>query len=646
MGKIIENTPLKVVTFLLSFLMFFVMVASIVCCIVMFFNDFYTQDFATLEKRMMGEFAEDEMYKLISLYNYSDDALKKYYDDKNILYQIKNEYTGETLTNFIGQECITEYSKIKSTVRYEDIEKRDSFLIGESEIEDGSFDEKYVYDDGEKIYFTEEKITFRILIPREMKYTDRFFLLEKAITMGYNNRYTMIFVSILSLIGTFVVYSYMFISVGHKKGCDGIKVAMLNNIPIDIFSKFIFVFYILIKWLFGRQYDLIKTILMVAAISIIAYFILLWYLLSFVVQAKSKSLVKRTVTFWLVKKVKKIFNIIGYLYKKIATVYKVAIVLSALWTLLTVFILLNISESSFLVIGFVIISIIASVFIIIEAIAFQTVKQGTEKIVNGDLENKINTLYMFGDMKKFAQSLNNINQGLQTAIDDKMKSERFKTELITNVSHDIKTPLTSIINYIDLIKKENCENYKINEYIEVLDRQSFRLKKLIEDLIEASKASTGNIAVNLTKCNLSLLINQAIGEFTDKFENNKLQLVQTSIDDDVYVIADGRHLWRVFDNLLNNICKYALEGTRVYIDIMRDNDNVFIFFKNISKQPINLSSEELLERFVRGDKSRNTEGSGLGLSIAESLIKLQNGNFNILTDGDLFKVKITLELAK
>ncbi len=212
------------------------------------------------------------------------------------------------------------------------------------------------------------------------------------------------------------------------------------------------------------------------------------------------------------------------------------------------------------------------------------------------------------------------------------------------MSHDIKTPLTSIVNYVDLIKKEDCSNPKINEYIEVLDRQSNRLKKLIEDLVEASKASSGTLSVKLERCNLSVLVNQAIGEFTEKLENENLTVVQSIENQNIYVLADGKRLWRVFDNLLTNICKYALPGTRVYIDLISDQNKATVTFRNISKQAINLSGEELTERFVRGDRSRNTEGSGLGLSIAKSLTELQKGIFEITTDGDLFKVKITFNI--
>ena len=219
-----------------------------------------------------------------------------------------------------------------------------------------------------------------------------------------------------------------------------------------------------------------------------------------------------------------------------------------------------------------------------------------------------------------------------------MKSEHLKTELITNVSHDLKTPLTSIINYADLLGTQNADPEQVAEYAEVLLRQSKRLKKLLDDLLEASKATTGNLEVNLEPCEISVLLSQAVGEYEQRFEEKQLALIVRQPEESVVITADGRHLWRVFDNLLNNICKYAQENTRVYLTVEKDEREVRIIFRNMSKYPLELSAEELEERFVRGDKSRHMEGNGLGLSIAGSLTELQGGHMDITTDGDLFKV--------
>nr|WP_305147810.1 HAMP domain-containing sensor histidine kinase [Clostridium sp. DFI.5.61] len=223
-----------------------------------------------------------------------------------------------------------------------------------------------------------------------------------------------------------------------------------------------------------------------------------------------------------------------------------------------------------------------------------------------------------------------------------MKSERFKAELITNVSHDLKTPLTSIINYVNLLKMEEVENPKAREYIEVLDRKSQRLKKLTEDLVEASKASTGALTVNREKIGMCQLVDQALGEYEEKLEARKLTVVPSLPEGETYVYADGRHLWRVIDNLLGNCAKYAMEGTRIYLELVRGKGQVTLSIKNISRDPLNVPPERLMERFVRGDESRTTEGSGLGLSIARSLTELQGGTFELAVDGDLFKATVTM----
>ena len=236
--------------------------------------------------------------------------------------------------------------------------------------------------------------------------------------------------------------------------------------------------------------------------------------------------------------------------------------------------------------------------------------------------------------------INDIAGGFSNAIQESLKSERLKTELITNVSHDIKTPLTSIINYVDLIKKEDIQNEKIKEYVDILDKKSQRLKKLTEDLVEASKASSGNIKLNLEEIRVKELINQTIGEFKDKFESKNLIIETNMPEEDVKITADNRYMYRIIENLFSNITKYAQDGTRVYIDVKKKNKNIEISIKNISKDRLNISADELMQRFVRGDKSRFTEGSGLGLSIAKSLTELQKGTFDITIDGDLFKVEM------
>ena len=263
-----------------------------------------------------------------------------------------------------------------------------------------------------------------------------------------------------------------------------------------------------------------------------------------------------------------------------------------------------------------------------------------KEMAEGNLDRKADTSKMFWVFRAHGEHLNQISDGMSKAVEARMKSEHLKTELITNVSHDIKTPLTSIINYVDLLQKDDMDEKTRQEYIEVLSRQSARLKKLIEDLVEASKASTGNIQINWAEIDANMLLEQAVAEYEDKLANAGLKVVFTRSEVPAVIRADGQHLWRVFDNLLANISKYAMPGTRVYASVIHETGSVRIEFKNISREALNVSSDELMERFVRGDSSRNTEGSGLGLSIANSLCTLMRADFKLSIDGDLFKAVI------
>ena len=277
--------------------------------------------------------------------------------------------------------------------------------------------------------------------------------------------------------------------------------------------------------------------------------------------------------------------------------------------------------------------------------AFGTLLGGVKRMNKGDLDNKVNDQLLIGSFRDFAQELNGLADVAVVAAQKQLKSERMRTELITNVSHDIKTPLTSIINYVDLLKMPHSEEEQ-EAYLEVLSRQSQRLKKLVDDLMELSKASTGNMSVDIICMDAVEAVTQALGEFSDKLEQADLQPVFRQPEEPVKMQADGRLVWRVLSNLLSNAVKYAQPGTRLYVDLNRVEDKVILSVKNISREELNVSAEELLERFVRGDASRNTDGSGLGLNIAQSLMQLQKGELQLLVDGDLFKVTLIFPAAE
>lgn len=272
--------------------------------------------------------------------------------------------------------------------------------------------------------------------------------------------------------------------------------------------------------------------------------------------------------------------------------------------------------------------------------SLRKLQKGARTIAKGDFEHRVGTEGLFWDFKEHAENLNSISDGMAVAVEEKLRSERMKTELITNVSHDLKTPLTSIINYAGLLAEENLDDEARTEYADVLIRQSDKLKRLIEDLVEASKASTGNLEILPAPCDVCVFLSQASGEYEDKMQEAGLQLVTKFPEKHICILADSRRMWRVFDNLMNNIYKYAQQGTRVYLTLEEHPDTVTITFKNISREPLNIAASELMERFVRGDTSRNTDGNGLGLSIARSLTELQGGMFSLEIDGDLFKVML------
>lgn len=289
--------------------------------------------------------------------------------------------------------------------------------------------------------------------------------------------------------------------------------------------------------------------------------------------------------------------------------------------------------------------------LVLAALALRTaestmrLRTSAEELAKGNLGYQIPLEGMTGELLQFGRDMNAISHVVAAAVEDQTRSEHLKTELVTNVSHDIKTPLTSIINYADLIGRESSDNEKITEYAQVLHRQSTRLKKLIEDLMEVSKAATGNLEMYLERCQAGVLLSQAMGEFEQRLRERGIEVIIRQGQEPVWILADPRMLWRILDNLMTNICKYAQSDTRVYLILETQDNQAVLTFKNISSYRLDMDASELMERFVRGDRSRHTEGSGLGLSIARSLAELQGGSMHLITDGDLFKVILVFPIA-
>ena len=454
----------------------------------------------------------------------------------------------------------------------------------------------------------------------------------------YKYSYSTLIISII--IGS-IELIYLIYSLGYVKNKEEIYLSWLDKIPLEIlFFGYCLLFFVeaalLVMCLSVISVDVNLCVMLIMLVGYFSVLSALYGAGTLLKRIKAHTFFKNSITYrilkWLIQKYKNVKNIISSnknLGGKIA-LYFIGIV--------TVSILIGLIFKEFGILLDIVFWIWCYYKIMKEVDKFKQIHDATEKIYKGDTNIKLDESLYTGVLKELAIYINDIAGGFSNAIKESLKSERLKTELITNVSHDIKTPLTSIINYVDLLKQENIQNEKAKEYIEVLDNKSQRLKKLIEDLVEASKASSGNIKINKEVLNVKELLNQVTGEFEDKFNSRGLNIISKLPEKTVYIKADSRYLYRVLENIYSNVAKYAEENTRVYIDcILEEENTVTIYVKNISKDELNISADELMQRFVRGDKSRNTE---VGLSIAKSLTELQDGTFNIYLDGDLFKVAI------
>ena len=493
---------------------------------------------------------------------------------------------------------------------------------------------------------TSPKTTYQmvVILPQNVgtdwNSTDLYVQANTLLNFVYSMRYTALVTMFVSFIIGAAAFVFLMCAAGHRNGTDEIVTTVWDHLWLDVFAvgavlAEVFVFYVAAIFLINVDVAYLPFILFVTAVATLCMgWLLLLFLLSFSVRVKLGKWWRHTLCYQLSRKIgqfgRMIWENIGFLWKVI-----LVMLVLAFFEGIGVLMFFN---SDIALLLWLLEKLVLYPLVLWYCVQLNQLKSGTEKIAGGEPGYQISTKRMTGIFKEQGEQINHISDGMTHAIEERMKSERFKTELITNVSHDIKTPLTSIINYVDLLEKEDLHNETAQEYLEVLERQSSRLKKLIEDLIEASKASTGNLPVHLERLEAGIFMTQTVGEFEEKTKAAGLDLVIEKPETPVYIMADSRHFWRVIDNLMNNICKYAQSGTRVYINLEVKEAQVSITFRNTSKYPLNISSDELMERFVRGDASRNTEGSGLGLSIANSLMDLMGGTFRLYVDGDLFKV--------
>lgn len=483
---------------------------------------------------------------------------------------------------------------------------------------------------------------------------DEFYYIDWLGKTVLKNETKTVIVTLVSFFIGLLLYTYLVKTAGRKDEDGNFQLSLFDRTPLEFLLALLSAVIIGIPFLidysdsFGDHFELAVIVVFLGVVLALAAMISLSITIS--ARIKSKTLFKsfliyilisgffkfiKNLSKWFINLMEKLsFYGISFLY--------LAIVFGFDFLISMIFLSMGFNDE-FEIFLYLFLKFCLYVFVAFIVVQMKKIQNGINEISTGNLEYKINTAYMLPPFKKIAQRLNEIGKGMDLAIDDKVKSERLKAELITNVSHDIKTPLTSIINYVDILKREGLGSPNASSYLEVIDRQSARLKKLTEDLVEASKANTGNINVIITDVNVNVLLAQAVGEYSEKFEAGDLEPVVTLSETEPIIKADGNLLWRIFDNLLSNICKYSKSGTRVYLETACVGDKVTMTFKNISNQSLNIPGDELMERFVRGDSSRNTEGSGLGLSIAKSFAVLQNADFRIDIDGDLFKSIISFD---
>lgn len=677
--SMLKNQVLKTIAFLT--LPIFAMII-IVDCIIIYYavacpeikenKDFYDTDMfidsymGEVERKGLSLKDEVEGGYFIDEYGYWIDPLED--SDRTPIYVQDGEYkiyyqTNHTKKKFIyllvNEETKIAYTNIQQTSKTNTIEKLKQVIISNN---------KYWSISNNQIQTNVERLSEENIVRNEDLQKISEFSMNKQyytafdetvqnldstsdITLNralYNQTKSLYKYSYSTLIISIIIGSieliYLIYSLGYVKNKEEIYLSWLDKIPLEILFFGYFLLFFVEAALLAICLSVISVDvnLCVMLIMLVGYFSVLSALYgagTLLKRIKVHTFFKNSVTYrilkWLVQKYKNVKNTISSnknLGGKIA-LYFIGIV--------TVSILIGLIFKEFGILLDIVFWIWCYYKIMKEVDKFKQIHDATEKIYKGDTDIKLDESLYTGVLKELAIYINDIAGGFSNTIKESLKSERLKTELITNVSHDIKTPLTSIINYVDLLKQENIQNEKAKEYIEVLDNKSQRLKKLIEDLVEASKASSGNIKINKEVLNVKELLNQVTGEFEDKFNSRCLNIISKLPEETVYIKADSRYLYRVLENTYSNVAKYAEENTRVYIDcILEEKNTVAIYVKNISKDELNISADELMQRFVRGDKSRNTEGSGLGLSIAKSLTELQDGTFNIYLDGDLFKVAI------
>ncbi len=630
----------KVILFLTVIVCFYAVIGSAIGVYVManWSSDFYSSSEEALQKDMIDSYTREQVQRKLLPYVYGDELPSTEDGGTSLRYRISiahivgsTEVSSNHFNGVQAKMANLAYTYYFAKGVYHNAEDGwiDLLELSEQEVQTLAPGSDYYNCTLAEIY------TVEAYVDESVQVIDRIYLIREIVHIAYAMRYRIVIVAAAAFVLGLVAFIALMCVTGKRREDEEIHLGPIARVPLDVLLGVIlfgaFIAYLVL--------DEGAGFIVSFALVILWVHLLLGFCMDIAARIKAKTLFKNTLIY-------RIFRGILQLFKTLPLTWKAVLALGIFW-LFEMIVYLGIRfQPGMVVVSMVLERIVLFVLIIMGVFWMKKLQEAGKRMAAGDLSYKVDTKNMwYSDLKQHGEDLNSISVGMQRAVEQQMKSERMKTELITNVSHDIKTPLTSIINYADLISKEETDNENIKEYAEVLTRQSARLKRLIEDLVEASRASTGNLEVVLTQCEAATFVEQAAGEYEERLQAQNLTLVTQCEDAPMPIMADGRRMWRVFDNLMNNICKYAQPGTRVYLTLSRFNNNVLFTFKNTSREALNISAEELMERFVRGDESRHTEGNGLGLSIARSLTELQGGNLNLIIDGDLFKAILRFPIA-
>lgn len=588
----------------------------------------------------MERVGQEDVYDLFSLYllpgqSGKEDPLQ----NTNATFEIVKEDGTRVAGNYKGQQTPYYFSR--------SFQPREFLGYGGESSYQGNRPEDSTHEDPDTMY--QVTIYLNPIFSANDKYKNTFEWVNWGVNTLQHIGYGIFAIAAFSALAAIGCFVFLLCSAGHRKGADCIVAGpVVRKVPFDLLSALVFgagffLLYLSVESVYAPSDFLIFLSMSVCLLAALILGTL--YCMNFAVRVKLGTWWENTLLFRFGRSFfhfcKKLLKKASWLLHRLPLIWKTAIFCAVFFLASLINVMLGLDGARAILWLFAMILLLPAFLYI--ALMLRSLLEGSRALANGDLSYQIDTTKMIWDFKDAGENLNQISSGMALAVEERLKSERFKTELITNVSHDIKTPLTSIINYADLIAKEDSASETLKEYSGVLLRQSERLKKLLEDLVEASKASTGNLEVHLALCELGVLLTQTAGEYEQKLQERNLTLILKGQETPIRIMADGRLLWRVFDNLMTNVLKYAQSGTRVYLTLERQGTSVLISFKNTSSYALDVPAEELLERFSRGDASRHTDGNGLGLSIAQSLTELQGGTLSLTVDGDLFKVTLRFQ---